>query len=180
MSVTIDNVGGATTFATITGTARTPPDNTSFAISTNFVQSVISALFTVGFNTGSLVIGTWTSILTNSIRTANTSSTNIRGSEINIGGASTTVKILGNTLNLDSDFTTILTGVNNMARFQAGYVTLAIGSTNYPPPNFVTGGSTSVHTTATASGITGYGGVTSPNLILRTTVAQEVNWLYFI
>jgi len=181
MSVKIDNMG-ATTFNTdVTGVIRSSPDNSSFAVVCINVRNFLTAFtFPLTFNMGTTIVGTWSNVLTNLIKTANTSATNIRGSVLNIGGASTTVNVLGNTLNINNEFTTILSGVSNMGRFQAGYVTLAVGSTQYIPPNIVSGGSTSVHTTGTSSGITGYGGVTATYITLITNVAQEVNWIYFL
>jgi hypothetical protein len=181
MSVKIDNMGGTTFNTDVLGVARPTPDNTTFAVTCGNVKTFITGfLFPLNFNTGSLIVGTWSNVLANLIKTTNTSATNIRGTVLNIGGASTTVSVLGNTLNINNDFTTILSGVSNMGRFQAGYVTLAVGTTAYIPPNIVSGGSTSVHTTGTSNGITGYGGVTATTISLITNVAQEVNWIYFL
>jgi len=180
MSVVINNLGATTFTSATTGITRTNPDVTTFGSTTAQIKTAIAQLILLTYSGNASIRGVWSSVLTNLIKTTNSSSTNIRGSVINIGGSGTTVKMLGNTLNIDSTFTTILSGQNNMSRVQAGYVTLPVDASNYAPPNFISGGSTSVHMTSTADGVAVYNGVVSPNIIMRTSIAQEVNWLYFI
>jgi hypothetical protein len=181
MSIKIDSMGATTFTSNLVGVLRTNPDPTNFAVSCSQVQNFINNfLFYLHLNRATSIIGTWSNVLTNQIRSPVASSTNIRGSVINLGSATTTVKVLSNTLNIDSNYTTILSGISNMSRFQAGYVTLPTGTTLFTPPNFIGGGATSFHMGGTTSGITGYGGISSSRFNLGTTNEQEVNWIYFI
>jgi hypothetical protein len=180
MSVKIDNMGATTFTGPVSGVLRSNPDTSSFAVSCSQVVSISTFLIPLIFNGLISFTGIWSNVLTNLVKTQNPSSTNIRGSVINIGGASTTVSVLGNTLNTSATYPTILSGISNMGRFQAGYVTLPIGTTLITPPNLITGGSTSVHTTGTINGVCGYGGVNASGFNLITTVAQPVNWIYFL
>lgn len=182
MSVKIDNMEG-TTFNTNTTTVirTTNPDLTDLASTCSQVKNFIATFFfPLTLNANTSITGTWSNILTNLVKTASSASSNIRGSVLNFGGASTPVSILSNTLNIDPDFTTIVSGFANMSRFQAGYVTLPIGNSLITPPNVISGGATTLITTGTTNGISGYGGVGASGFTLRTTVAQEVFWLYFV
>ena len=178
MSVKIDNMGATSFTSSIIGLSRSLPDYTTFAMTCSTVKAFITTILILLTSNANIPVNiTWSNVLTNSIKSSSTMA--IRGSVIRLGNNSTTVKILGNTLNINSNFSTIVTGAQNMSRIQAGYVTLPIGSTLLTPPNVITG-SPSVFVTGTASGIVGYNGIGSTGFTLVSTVSQEVNWIYMV
>lgn len=182
MSVKIDNIG-ATSFTTATtGLLRSNPDPSSFATTCSQVKSYISSFIVVPLTTTSTltIIGTWTKVLTNALFTQNTSSIQLRGSIINLGKDTTTVKVLGNTLNITSDYPTILSGVVNMARIQAGYVTTTVAGNTLIAPPIIPSGSTSVFVSPTINSIVGINGASGSGFTIATATPQEVNWFFFI
>ena len=177
MSVKIDSMG-ATTLSRITGVSVSVPNTTTLAITTQRVKSFLGQLFTLAFN-GVVPTGySWSTILTNSMTTINPSNVNIRGSEIRLGGASTTVKMLGNTINVDATFPTILAGASNTTgKIQAGYVTVPAGTTLLLPPTMV-GGVQSVFLTGTQNGTVGVNGNNETGFNIVSSVPQEINWVF--
>jgi hypothetical protein len=175
MSVKIDAMG-ATTFSRILGVSITPPNTTSLAITTQRVKTILTQLFTLAFNSVITTTNTWSNILTNLIKTQNVANTLIRGSEIRLGDALTTVKILGNTLNVNANFPTILTGITDTGRIQAGYVSVPAGTTLITPPT--TSSSGTLQLTGTQNGTVGVNGTSVSGFNIVSSVAQEVNWVF--
>lgn len=176
MSVKIDSMG-ATTLSRITGVSISVPNTTQLAITTQRVKTILGQLFTLAFN-GIVPTGySWSTILTNSVTTSNPSNITIRGSEIRLGGASTTVKMLGNTINVDATFPTFLAGIQNTGKIQAGYVTVPAGTTLLVPPTIV-GGVQSIFLTGTVNGTVGVNGNTGSGFNIVSSVPQEINWVF--
>jgi hypothetical protein len=175
MSVQIDAMG-PTTFSRILGVNESFPNTTSLAITTQLVKSSLAQLFTLASNNTLSTIYTWSNILTNLIKTSNPSNTNIRGSEIRLGGASTTVNMLGNTINVNDTFPTILTGFVDTGRIQAGYVTVPAGTSLITPPTSSAGGT--LQLTGTLNGTVGINGSSASGFNIVSSVEQEVNWVF--
>ena len=177
MSVRIDTIG-PTTLSRVTATTVGNPNTTPYGITTSQVKNLISNFLFPLTKTGvisSFFNGSWLNVWTNLV--ASTSGgLGISANQIEIGGALTTVKIVGNTLNVNDTFPTILTGVSGTGRIQAGYVTVPAGTTLIRPPTSSNGGTLLL--TGTQIGTLGINGNTSTGFNIVSSVAQEVNWVF--
>jgi hypothetical protein len=178
MSVIIDTIG-PTTLSRVTATTVANPNTTQYGITTGQVKNILTYLFRLDSNvTNNITSITWSNILTN-LLSSPLFPFLFQAREIRIGGASTTVKVLGNTLNVNDTFPTILTGVDsidNIGRIQAGYVTVPAGTTLIRPPTIT--GAGRIMLTGTQIGTVGINGNTTSGFNIVSSVAQEVNWVF--
>jgi len=178
MSVAIDTIG-PTTLSRVTATTVGNINNTSYGITTSQVKNLLSNFVFSLDETGvisSFFTSSWLNVLTNLVATVNGTGFSIKSNQIEIGGASTTVKIVGNTLNVNATFPTILTGVSGTGRIQAGYVTVPAGTSLIRPPTSSAGGTLLL--TGTQIGTVGINGNTASGFNIVSSVAQEVNWVF--
>jgi len=177
----MNDMGGTIFTDTPSGITRAVSDNTTFAASTAFVKSFISTyLVPLSSSVYNLTLPTvgFTSVYTRllSFSTAPT----MRGT-VSIGGSSTIIKILNNTIPIDANYPYILSSdATNSQRIQAGYYTttgpvISITTPKSPAGTVNAYATSSINTpcAATTTTAVGFGIYTS------STAINEFYWLMF-
>jgi hypothetical protein len=182
MSVKINDMSGTVFSSTPSGVTRTAGDISSFASTTAFVKSVIATTF-IGLGATITLIGNYIFGTIYANRIQGTSNLTLRG-DLSIGGATTTLKILNNTVGLDASYPYVLTSANeNSQRIQAGYIAVTSGNNQVNTPVLPTGVSNAYSTssaTGTATGVQ----ITQPTygFNVRQTPGSSINiinWICF-
>jgi len=178
MSVKINML--ETTFVTTpNGITKSISDNSTAAATTAFVKSFISTYLIPLANTISLASTiAFSTIYVNTLR--GVSSLTLRGN-LSIGGSSTTVRMLGNIVNIDANYPYILSSPNQYGqKVQAGYRSFPNQGTHPIVTPIAPTGTSSAFASATIDASIGVTPTNTTGFNIRAgSTPNEVHWIIF-